>query len=133
MAWGPTRELGSSGRPWRGLWDTFATTLAPTIRTARQLTRKPLLVGETGAPYVAGRGLDTEHVRGGQEYARRDRPGSGSTTVTGLVTTGSKMTLRPSRFSAARRGTTGSNLALGPARSAGRRHRHPGDSAIKRW
>ena len=27
---------------WRGQGDTFATTLAPTIRATRQLTRKPL-------------------------------------------------------------------------------------------
>jgi hypothetical protein len=37
---------------WRGPGDTFATTLAPTIRAIRQLTRKPLLIGETGAPDV---------------------------------------------------------------------------------
>jgi hypothetical protein len=37
---------------WRGPGSTFATTLAPTIRAARQLTGKPVLIGETGAPHV---------------------------------------------------------------------------------
>jgi hypothetical protein len=35
---------------WRGAGSTFAATLAPTIRAARQLTGKPVLIGETGAP-----------------------------------------------------------------------------------
>jgi hypothetical protein len=38
---------------WRGPGSSFAATLAPTIRAARQLTRKPVLIGETGAPHVA--------------------------------------------------------------------------------
>jgi glycosyl hydrolase family 26 len=37
---------------WRGPGSSFATTLAPTIRAARQLARKPVLIGETGAPDV---------------------------------------------------------------------------------
>ena len=37
---------------WRGPGSTFATTLAPTIRAVRQLTGKPVVIGETGAPHV---------------------------------------------------------------------------------
>ena len=34
---------------WRGPGDTFASTLAPTIRAARALASKPMLIAETGA------------------------------------------------------------------------------------
>jgi hypothetical protein len=37
---------------WRGPGDTFASVLAPTIRAARRLARKPVLIGETGAADV---------------------------------------------------------------------------------
>jgi hypothetical protein len=42
---------------WRGQGDTFASSLAPTIRAARKLAAKPVLIGETGArkgPQAAG-------------------------------------------------------------------------------
>jgi hypothetical protein len=37
---------------WRGPGDTFASVLAPTIRAALRLARKPVLIGETGAANV---------------------------------------------------------------------------------
>jgi hypothetical protein len=37
---------------WRGPGDTFASVLAPTIRAALRLARKPVLIGETGAADV---------------------------------------------------------------------------------
>jgi mannan endo-1,4-beta-mannosidase len=42
---------------WRGRGDTFASVLAPTIRAALRLARKPVIIGETGAadvPQAAG-------------------------------------------------------------------------------
>lgn len=42
---------------WRGTGDTFASVLAPTIRAARRLSPKPVLIGETGVadvPQAAG-------------------------------------------------------------------------------
>ena len=48
----PARDwIGVDGY-WRGPGDTFASVLAPTIRAARRLARKPVLIGETGAANV---------------------------------------------------------------------------------